>query len=189
MGNREDLLAGAKRCLYEKGYTRTTARDIAAASGTSLASIGYHFRSTKALLNEALVDTMREWGDELERALGTDTGMRPGSQERFEAIWERVVGSFTERRPLWATQFEVITQLDHLPEMREAFGSGLEEARYGLAEIFDPDADPETLRVTGRLYQTLLSGLLSQWLIDPEHAPTGRDLAAAIRAVAAGFDR
>ena len=33
MGNREDLLAAAKRCLYEKGYAHTTARDIAAASG------------------------------------------------------------------------------------------------------------------------------------------------------------
>ncbi|MGH4006514.1 MAG: TetR family transcriptional regulator, partial [Pseudonocardiaceae bacterium] len=44
MGNREDLLAGAKRCLYEKGYGRTTARDIAAAAGgVSLAAIGYHF--------------------------------------------------------------------------------------------------------------------------------------------------
>ncbi|MEV0974551.1 TetR/AcrR family transcriptional regulator [Microtetraspora glauca] len=189
MGNREDLLAGAKRCLYEKGYTRTTARDIAAASGTSLASIGYHFRSTKALLNEALFDAMREWGEELERALGTDTGMRPGSRERFEEIWDRVAGSFAAQRPLWTTQFEAITQLDHLPEMREAFGTGLEEARRGLAEIFDPDADAETLRVTGRLYQTLLSGLLSQWLIDPERAPSGRDLAEAVRAVAAGFDR
>ena len=29
MGNREDLLEGAKRCLLEKGYRATTARDIA----------------------------------------------------------------------------------------------------------------------------------------------------------------
>jgi AcrR family transcriptional regulator len=33
VGNREDLIAGAKRCLLEKGYVRTTVRDIAAASG------------------------------------------------------------------------------------------------------------------------------------------------------------
>ena len=31
MGHREDLLAGAKRSLYEKGYAGTTARDIVAA--------------------------------------------------------------------------------------------------------------------------------------------------------------
>ena len=51
MGNREALLEGAKHCLYEKGYARTTARDISTAAGTSLAAIGYHYRSTEALLN------------------------------------------------------------------------------------------------------------------------------------------
>src|SRR6185437_10410782 len=50
MGNREDLLEGAKRCLLEKGYRATTARDIAAASGVSLAAIGYHFGSKEALM-------------------------------------------------------------------------------------------------------------------------------------------
>ncbi|NHW87893.1 helix-turn-helix transcriptional regulator, partial [Escherichia coli] len=45
MGHRERLLAGARNCLYERGYTRTTARDIVAASDTNLASIGYHFGS------------------------------------------------------------------------------------------------------------------------------------------------
>ncbi|MET1071471.1 MAG: TetR family transcriptional regulator, partial [Umezawaea sp.] len=33
MGNREDLLVGAKRCLLDKGYARTTARDIATEAG------------------------------------------------------------------------------------------------------------------------------------------------------------
>ena len=50
MGHREDLLEGAKRCLLEKGYGRTTARDLVQASGTNLASIGYHYGSKDALL-------------------------------------------------------------------------------------------------------------------------------------------
>ena len=55
MGHKDDLLDGAKRCLYEKGYARTTARDIVAASGTNLASIGYHYGSKENLLNAALM--------------------------------------------------------------------------------------------------------------------------------------
>nr|WP_199834432.1 TetR family transcriptional regulator [Streptomyces sp. NRRL F-5755] len=43
MGHREDLWEGAKRCLLDKGYARTTARDIVAASGADLASIGCHY--------------------------------------------------------------------------------------------------------------------------------------------------
>jgi hypothetical protein len=39
MGNRDALLSAAKKCLLEKGYNRTTARDIASAAGVSLAAI------------------------------------------------------------------------------------------------------------------------------------------------------
>jgi AcrR family transcriptional regulator len=53
MGHREDLLAGAARCLRRKGYARITARDIVAASGTNLASIGCHYGSSQTLLNAA----------------------------------------------------------------------------------------------------------------------------------------
>ena len=56
MGHKEDLLAGAKQCLREKGYANTTARDIVAASGTNLASIGYHFGSKDALMTQAIIE-------------------------------------------------------------------------------------------------------------------------------------
>ena len=58
MGNREQLLDGALACLYDKGYARTTARDIASAAGVSLAAIGYHFGTTEVLLNAALLRAM-----------------------------------------------------------------------------------------------------------------------------------
>jgi AcrR family transcriptional regulator len=54
MGNREALLSGAKQSLLEKGYDRSTVRDItAAAGGVSMAAIGYHFGSREALLTAA----------------------------------------------------------------------------------------------------------------------------------------
>jgi AcrR family transcriptional regulator len=189
MGNREDLLAGARRCLYEKGYAHTTARDIAAASGTSLAAIGYHFRSTKALLNEALIEATREWGEELERALDVEVAPDAGLLERFEAVWTRVIASFTTHRQLWATQLEVVTQIEQTPELREQLAEGLEQARLGLAELIQRiDPDDPAAKLVGSFYQALLTGVLVQWLIDPEHAPSGRDLAEALRLIAAAAD-
>ena len=82
MGHREDLLAGAVRCLREKGYAHTTARDIVAASGTNLASIGYHYGSTRALLNAAVLAAMDDFGAEMARAIGEpDPGQ--SALERF----------------------------------------------------------------------------------------------------------
>ncbi|WP_446216351.1 TetR/AcrR family transcriptional regulator [Micromonospora sp. IBHARD004] len=190
MGNREDLLAGAKRCLMEKGYAGTTARDIAAASGTSLAAIGYHFRTTKALLNEALFEAMAEWGEELQRALAVDAGPDATPEQRFEAAWTRIIESFARLRPLWAIQFELIAQMDRAPELREAFATANQLARLGLAEVFhrlDPDADESQSLALGSFYQALLGGVAAQWLVDPDRAPSAAELTRALRTIAAEF--
>ena len=77
MGHREDLLAGAKKALLEKGYARTTARDIVAASGTNLGSIGYHYGSTEALMNAAMLSAIEEWGDAFGAALAASRATTP----------------------------------------------------------------------------------------------------------------
>ena len=187
MGNREALLAGAKRCLYEKGYARTTARDIAAASGVSLAAIGYHFGSKEALLNAALVEAIGEWGEELERALAADADRDAPPLERFEAIWTRVIASFATHRPLWAASFESFAEIDRVPEVRQVLADAMEQGRLGLAALFRTGGadDEASTRAVGSFYHALLTGVLAQWLTDPERAPSAGDLAGALRTIAA----
>jgi AcrR family transcriptional regulator len=187
MGNREDLLAAAKRCLHEKGYARTTARDIAAASGVSLAAIGYHFGSKEALLNAARIEALGDWWEELERTLAADADLGAGPMERFEAIWTRVIESFAAQRPLWVAGFELLAQIDESPEVRAAVADAQQRARLGLAALFhhlDPTMDEKTAWRVGSFYLALLPGVMAQWLIDPEHAPSARDLAEALRTIA-----
>jgi AcrR family transcriptional regulator len=189
MGNREDLLAGAKQCLFEKGYLRTTARDISAASGVSLAGIGYHFGSKEALMNQALFEAIGEFGDKMESALAVDSDAPGGSLERFEAVWAQVIASVTADRKLWVASIEPVAQLDHIPEMREFFAMGARHSRTGLAALFlgipEDQIDKTTARTLGSFYYALMTGMITQWLTDPENAPTGRDLADAVRAIAA----
>jgi AcrR family transcriptional regulator len=194
MGNREDLLEAAKRCLYEKGYARTTARDIAAASGVSLAAIGYHFGSKDALLNAARIQAIEEWNDELGRALAAEADPDATPIERFEAIWTHILELFAAHRPLWMASFEMLAQLDQAPEVREAVAAAQQRARLGLASLFhhlDPTLDERSAWAVGSFYLALLPGVMAQWLIDPDHAPSGRDLAEALRAIVAdvGADR
>ncbi|WP_069165486.1 TetR/AcrR family transcriptional regulator [Nocardia altamirensis] len=186
MGNREDLLAGARRCLFEKGYARTTVRDIAAAAGgVSMAAIGYHFGSKEALLNEALAEANREWGAELERAL--DDAAQPGATplDRFATNWQAVIDSIGAHRGLWAATFDTLAQAGHDPKTRDQLADKLTEARGGLARLFEhlDEADTAQGRAVGALYQALLTGVAAQYLIDPDHAPTGAELAAALRTI------
>lgn len=188
MGNREDLLAGARQCLFEKGYARTTVRDIAtAAGGVSMAAIGYHFGSKEALLSEALAEANREWGVELERALTDAAPPDSTPLERFTAQWTAVIESLRRHRGLWAATFDTIAQGGHDPATRDALAAGLAEARAGLARLFAniDEADTEQGRMIGTFYQALLTGLAAQYLVDPEHAPSGADLAEAVRRITA----
>ncbi|MEV6393186.1 TetR/AcrR family transcriptional regulator [Streptomyces sp. NPDC051907] len=187
MGHREDLLEGAKRCLLDKGYARTTARDIVAASGANLASIGYHYGSKEALLNQAFLAVTEEWGSAVGPAGKKDAGEAPADPlERFEQTWEQVIAAFDASRQVWKLQLEVVTRLDDDEQLREAIKEPQKEGRAGMAEAFlgmDPEADPEKARAAGLFYQALVAGVMIQWMVDPETAPSAKDLTDGLRAI------
>lgn len=188
MGHREDLLAGAVRCLREKGYARTTARDIVAASGTNLASIGYHYGSTQALLNAAVFQAMEDFGAEIGQVMRADADLGGSTLERFERSWAHIIDSFRANPGAWAATFDVFGVAQREPQVRAAVAQGIDDGRtlwaralYGL----DADSDDHGVaRAVGSLHQALLSGVLVQWLIDPNRAPSAADLAAALLTVA-----
>ncbi|MFD4758035.1 TetR/AcrR family transcriptional regulator [Streptomyces sp. NPDC058439] len=194
MGHREDLLEGAKRCLLEKGYARTTARDIVAASGTNLASIGYHYGSKEALLNLAFLKVTEEWGDVLteqpDEAVGGHADGGPRTPlDQFRDTWERVIDSYEQTRSVWQLQMEVVSRIDQDPELQKALVGPQREGRDGLAENMlgiDPEADPEKARVAGLFCQALLAGVMVQWLMDSESAPSAQDLTDGLKAVLEG---
>jgi len=159
MGNREDLLAGARQCLIERGWARTTVRDIAAAAGVNHAAIGYHFGSREALLSQALMAAMDELGDEMARRLAdVDPDQR----------WQALIDTFTTHRPLWVAQLEAIAVAERNEEVRQHLAAGQREAREGLG---------------GSVPNAILTGLMLQWLVDPDTAPSGADVVAEIRAL------
>jgi AcrR family transcriptional regulator len=186
MGHKEDLLEGAKRCLFEKGYARTTARDIVAASGANLASIGYHYGSTEALLQAAMIDAIQEWGDELGQALATEIDPDTTPLERFEIIWVRIIETFSTHRQLWVATFEALMQSERSPQVRAFLVDALQQGRLGLAALFqgsDTAVDGEMASTVGAFYQAMLSGIWVQWMIDPQTAPSGRSLAEALQKI------
>ncbi len=188
MGNREDLIAGAKRCLLEKGYAATTARDIAAASGVSLAAIGYHFGSKDALMNLAVFNLIGEWADELQSAMTADEVLDRPPLQRFEAAADRTLHSFGgQDKGLWAAQLELLGLVERNDELR-AFLAGVQElGGRGLAELFlgiDMEADPQTSRLAGTVMHSLFIGLMAKYFLDPGQAPTAREFAAGLRIIA-----
>jgi AcrR family transcriptional regulator len=192
MSHREDLLAGAVRCLREKGYARTTARDIVAASGTNLASIGYHYGSTEALLNAAVVQAMDDFGAEIAQVMAAGGTAAEGTAsdstvlDGFGRFWTHVIDSFRTSPEVWLATFDVFSVAQRDPGVRAALADGLEDGRVlWVRSLFGNVAggDHQLARAIGSLHQALLSGVLVQWLIDPERAPSAADLVGALRAI------
>jgi AcrR family transcriptional regulator len=188
VGNREDLLAGAKRCLIEKGYARTTARDIAAASGVSLAAIGYHFGSKEALMNQAIYEFVGEWGEEVERALTAEGALDTEPLKRFESIMGRTIESFSgPARGMWAAQLELMGPMEQNEELRTFLAQVQRVAAGGLAELFlgiDPAQDPESARTSGSVLHALFIGIIVKWFMDPEQALSAAELTEGMRIIA-----
>jgi AcrR family transcriptional regulator len=185
MGNREALLAGAKQCLLAKGYDRTTVRDItAAAGGVSMAAIGYHFGSREALLLEALVRALEEWGE----AVGGMIASAGAPAVVNAETWDRILRGSREQRALWMASFEAFLQSERSPQLREMLARGQQEGRQGVTAWLsgiDEDAVPNDLvRSMGSVQMALMSGLVSQALLDSENAPSGAEIIRGLRELA-----
>ncbi|WP_345607836.1 TetR/AcrR family transcriptional regulator [Pseudonocardia adelaidensis] len=183
MGNREDLLAGAITCLKEKGWARTTVRDIAAAAGVSHAAIGYHFGSREALLTTALIQAIDEWGSEIDSALSAR------GSAGYEAFWDEAVRSYATHRPMWRATIDALLQTEHNPALRTQLSDGQRQGREGIAAqllgIEEAHVSEEQARTIGAVQSALISGVLMQHLLDPATAPTGAEVVAGLRALGA----
>ncbi len=187
MGHKEDLLAGAKQCLLELGYANTTARDIVAASHTNLASIGYHFGSKDALLTQAMIEMMGEWGGKFEAAASESHAQT--SEARFRAIWRALFRLFETDRALMIASFESAMTAIRSDELKPIFASAWQEVREELPNDFlvIDKLDGKTKRAVGSLLLAIISGVTVQYLLDPEGAPGPDDLTLALKTIGKAF--
>ncbi|GHK04587.1 TetR/AcrR family transcriptional regulator [Streptomyces sp. NPDC003753] len=185
MGHREDLLEGAKRCLLDKGFARTTARDIVRESGTNLASIGYHYGSKDALLAQAYVALVEEMSDTFEGS--EEIRGEPGSLERFREVWSNIIATMREPGSLWRLSVEIVAMGDQMPELRDHLARAQREGSRGFVAFFtgvrEEDVPEETVDTLGTFYTTLMLGLITQWTFDPKSAPDADRLTEGLRQV------
>ncbi|WP_028925598.1 TetR/AcrR family transcriptional regulator [Pseudonocardia acaciae] len=183
MGHREDLLAAARRCLEERGYAHTTARDLVAASGTNLASIGYHFGSKDALLTAAMSESFREWAERV-RALALAAEPDADPVRMLVASWGAMLTSFTEYRGLAVAFIEAMAQAERSPQLRAELADLYATSRAQVAHMITELSDlTEPQASTLAAFQiALCDGLLVQWLVNPDATPSPGDLVSALHA-------
>lgn len=184
--NRQQLLDGALQCIGDKGYARTTARDVTAASGANLASIGYHFGGVDAMLEEALGQCFETWTERVSQAVSANATGGPRAQ--LEAALGSVVDSYEELRPMVVACVESYAPAIRSEELRQRIADGYARTRHAGNEMLARAAAEYGLEVPPgaaalpSVIIALCDGLMLQWLADPQSAPSA---AATLDALAA----
>ena len=188
MGNREDLLAGARKVIIERGVAKATARDIAAAAGVSLAAIGYHFGSKERLLTEALTDALgTAIGDGMGDLIREGAGTPP--LHAFAHTWNGIPGIFAANREAILASLENILRVVRDPDAQRHMDAAIGEAYRGIAEDLrasHPQLTDDQAQALAQLDFVLVQGLALLWLVSPDGVvPSGDRLAEAITALSA----
>jgi AcrR family transcriptional regulator len=187
MGNREDLLAGARKAIVERGVAKTTARDIAAAAGVSLAAIGYHFGSKDQLITEALLEALGTGiGDGME-ALIRDSAGKP-LLASLATLWDGLPAIFEENREGMLASMENLLRVARSPESQTSMTDSLDGAYDDLARALreaHPGLDDSAASAIAALYFVLTQGLSVLWMITHgNNLPDGARLVEAVAALA-----
>src|ERR1700761_3647131 len=171
--HRTRLLAAARGLLRERPYGAITARDLVAASDTNLGSIGYHFGSKEALLNEAIGLALEEWADAIIQA--THVGPGSGTLSLTNSL-RAVLDEYDSIRPYYHAYIEALARSARSPELREQLAAHYERQRDRIAGLLtDARAealDPADARHLASLMIAVVDGLFLQTFIDADSAPT-----------------
>jgi AcrR family transcriptional regulator len=175
--HRDALLDAAKTLLRDRDYGNITARDLVAASNTNLGSIGYHFGSKEALLNEAIGQALEAWTETIGRAIRADPGATP--MERMVSSWRAVLDEFEQVRPYFLAFIEALPRSARSPQLADRLAAHYDRQRERVAGMLGDALDAEEARHLATLLIAITDGLLLQSFVDPDRRPTAAELAKA----------
>jgi AcrR family transcriptional regulator len=180
VGHREQLLAAARTLLERQGYAHITARDLVAESGTNLASIGYHFGSKAALLNQAIEDAFAAWAKQLADLVMADPDATP--LQRAATTWAAARDALPRQGAMLQAYVEALAQAQREPTLRAQLAAHMNAVRTMVAERAaqslgnGTSADDPRCRAVASFVIAVCDGLAMQYLLDPDQVPTGAEL-------------
>jgi AcrR family transcriptional regulator len=181
------LLDAAKQLVRERGYAGASVRELAAAAGTNIAAVNYHFGTREKLLNQAVLEYFLEWADRVAE-VDVDADAEPLAQLAARA--RQMVGDLPAAQPAFVVFLEALLQARRSPELhRQLAEHYTEQRRRAMQTIAATERGRELpLRlqeVVASYTLAVIDGLQLQALLDPDAIPTGEELALLYEGLAA----
>lgn len=181
------LLEAAKQLVTERGYAGTSVRELAAAAGTNLGAVNYHFGSRENLLNEAMLEVFKEWAG---RSAEVDVDPEAEPLKQLAERSRPMVEGIAAAQPAFVMALEALLQSRRSPELHSRIVEHYAELRrmamQGMAETErGRELPPRFLEVVASYMIAVADGLQLQALLDPQAIPTADELAFFYESLAA----
>lgn len=178
---RNQILDAAERVFSARGVSRTSLTDIAKAASVTRGAIYWHFKDKADLFCEMVARVTMPMED-------APCQIDPGKEEdplgsirsMLTGILQRTSGDAQARRVFHI----VFNKCEYVDEMRQVWqrfremqAGCLQRLELGLAAAVDQGQLSPKLdaRQTAIGLHALLNGLISKWVMDPDHAPSRID--------------
>jgi AcrR family transcriptional regulator len=182
------LLGAAKQLIIERGYAGATVRELAAAAGTNVAAVNYHFGSREKLLTQAMLEYFMEW---TVRAGEVDVDPDAEPLQQLAVRARPMVDGIPAAQPAFVMALEALLQARRSPELHRQLADHYAEERRYVSEAIAAASQrgselPLRFREVVASYMIAVAdGLQVQALLDLDAIPTGDELAALYESLAA----
>lgn len=165
-GARGRLLREAARLFRDKGYERTTVRDLAAAVGIQSGSLFHHFRTKEEILKAVMVETIRLNTALMQAAVDAADSHRDKLQALIRAELESINGQTGEAMAVLVFEWRSLSEDSqaYVLELRDIYEQLWLDVLEALRREGELAADPFVVR-------RMLTGALS-WTVT-WYRPTG----------------
>ncbi len=158
-GARGRLLTEAARLFREKGYERTTVRDLAAAVGIQSGSLFHHFRTKEDILKAVMVETIRLNTALMQAALEAADSSRQKLRGLIRAELESINGQTGEAMAVLVFEWRSLSEASRAEvlELRDIYEKLWLDVLEALNREGALEADPFVVRrmLTGALSWTV----------------------------------
>jgi AcrR family transcriptional regulator len=161
--NRQALIEGTLNCIEARPAASVTARDIAAASGANLASIGYHFDSKDALVALALEEGFKRWLIELATEMGDLTTLAP--PQRLSRAIDALRTGVERHQGLVHAFVAALAGAAHDRQLRAVLARSYADARSAVADLLALGQDDAAIDAASLVLATF-DGLVIQAIVD-----------------------
>ncbi|WP_114948367.1 TetR/AcrR family transcriptional regulator [Microvirga calopogonii] len=162
------LLDATITLLLERGYSRTTTTDIAAAAGVSRGALTHHFASKEEIVTRAVQHQLRNVTADLHRLADELKGV--STDDVIDYLWDMMAGG------LFLVTLEYLPEARHNPDFKAQMVPVVKEFHAALDTIWTrlseyAGLDPARAKVMLNATMCLIRGMVAQTIVrdDPDY--------------------